>query len=290
MAAVLQTGVNLGIMLASLANFVLLSAGASVRSLFLVGVVPAFLVLWIRRAVPEPEEWCLAKQSGTTAEPRFADLFGGDIIKTTLLTLVVCALSLSGHWAFQFWYLQHLRNLPELADWTDVAKGTLVSNMVWVVMLSSIVGNFVAAAIARFIGYRRTITLMCLVYFVAMFFTYVQPLGYRSLAIGFAAIGLSSGLFALFTMYLPPLFPTLLRSTGAGFCYNFGRIAAGFGTVFFGFFSSDGDYRSALFAAGFLFLPAAIFAWMLPEPPDEPTNGSSPDRRSNFPYSVGITD
>ena len=40
-------------------------------------------------------------------------------------------------------------------------------------------------------------------------------------------------------MYLPPLFPTLLRTTGAGFCYNFGRIVAGLGTVFFGLFAQD---------------------------------------------------
>ena len=76
-------------------------------------------------------------------------------------------------------------------------------------------------------------------------------------------------MFALFTMYMPPLFPTLLRTTGAGFCYNIGRIAAAFGTVFFGLFSKVGDYRLALFYAGFLFLPAAAVALFLPEPPDE---------------------
>src|SRR5438132_9735018 len=55
MAAVLQTAVNLGVMLAGLAYFLL--AAAPYRTIFLIGVLPAFLVLWIRRAVPEPEEW-----------------------------------------------------------------------------------------------------------------------------------------------------------------------------------------------------------------------------------------
>src|SRR5437868_2890190 len=54
-AAVLQTGVNLGVILASLANFLL--ARYPSRTVFLVGVLPAFLVLWIRRAVAEPEAW-----------------------------------------------------------------------------------------------------------------------------------------------------------------------------------------------------------------------------------------
>src|SRR5204863_7531488 len=58
-AAVLQTGVNVGILVAGLANFLL--AAAPPRYLFLVGVLPALLVFWIRRAVPETEEWKTAK-------------------------------------------------------------------------------------------------------------------------------------------------------------------------------------------------------------------------------------
>ena len=75
--------------------------------------------------------------------------------------------------------------------------------------------------------------------------------------------------YTLFTMYMPPLFPTLLRTTGAGFCYNIGRIVAGVGTVLFGLFTSVGDYRLALLCAGFLMLPAAGVAWLLPQTPDE---------------------
>ncbi len=84
----------------------------------------------------------------------------------------------------------------------------------------------------------------------------------------FQLLGGASGVFSLFTMYLPPLFPTLLRTTGAGFCYNIGRIVAAFGTVFFGLFAKVGDYRLVLFYAGFLFLPAAFLAFLLPEARD----------------------
>jgi hypothetical protein len=81
-------------------------------------------------------------------------------------------------------------------------------------------------------------------------------------------MGACGGIFALFTMYLPPLFPVLLRTTGAGFCYNIGRIVAAAGTVIFGMFSKVGDYRIALLCAGSLFLPAALIAWRLPDLPD----------------------
>jgi MFS family permease len=278
MAAVLQTGVNLGVMLAALANFLL--ANFEKRYVFLVGVLPALLVLWIRRAVPEPEEWQGAKlaaagpasDSSPSLEPRFLDLFQGSIRRTTILTLLVCSLALTAHWAFLFWYIQHLGNHPDLAGWPDSAKSQLISKVVWLVIGASIVGNFLAAALARWLKYRRAIALLCLGYFVSIFATYFASLSYQDLFYGYVAIGICQGVFALFTMYMPPLFPTLLRTTGAGFCYNFGRIAAGLGTVFFGLISpvsSPGDYRLALFYAGFLFLPAAAVALMLPEPSDE---------------------
>lgn len=267
MAAVLQTGVNLGMMLAGLAIYLL--AEYPERSVFLVGILPALLVLWIRRAVPEPEEWHAARRASSHIQPGFLDLFRGPIRRITILTTTVCALALSAHWAFLFWYLQHVRNLPELSAWTDGQKSQLVGRFIWLVMLTSIAGNFLAATIARWLKYRVAISGLCVAYFVSMFATYCVARDHHGLWYGFAAIGLCQGVFALFTMYLPPLFPTLLRTTGAGFCYNIGRVAAGFGTVFFGLFSKVGDYRLALFYAGFLFLPAAAFAWLLPEPPDE---------------------
>ena len=266
MAAVLQTGVNLGVMLAGLATFLL--AKYPNRTVFLVGVLPAFLVLWIRRAVPEPEEWQGAKRRFAHAEPGFLELFRGSVRRTTVLTLLVCALALTAHWAFLFWYLQHLRNHPDLSGWPDSAKGQMVSKVVWLVTTASIAGNFLAAMLARWLNYRRAIAFLCLAYSLSMLATYCVARDHESLWYGYAAIGLCQGVFALFTMYMPPLFPTLLRTTGAGFCYNFGRIAAGLGTVFFGLFS-PGDYRLALLYAGFLFLPAAGVAWILPEPPDE---------------------
>src|SRR5579872_6085585 len=93
MAAVLQTGVNLGVMLAGLANFLL--AAYPPRTVFLVGILPALLVLWIRRAVPEPEEWQGAKQESGAAVPGFLELFRGPVRRITVLTVLVCALSLT---------------------------------------------------------------------------------------------------------------------------------------------------------------------------------------------------
>lgn len=267
MAAVLQTAVNLGVMLACVATFVL--ADFPPRTVFLVGIVPALLVLWIRRAVPEPEVWRGAKELAGEAEPRFVDLFRGSVRRTTILTLLVCGFALTAHWVFMFWCLQHLRTLPEFADWSAADVSKRVSTAFWLIMAMSIVGNFLAAALARWLGYRRAIDILCVAYFASLTLTYGTQRSADVLWFGLAAGGISQGVFALFTMYLPPLFPTLLRTTGAGFCYNIGRIAAGLGTVAFGLFFSAADSRLAIFWAAFLFLPAAALAVALHEPPDE---------------------
>src|SRR2546421_512151 len=111
----IQAGLNLGTMPAGLATFLL--AGCPSRCVFLVGLRPALLVLWIRRAVPEPEEWEGARRATGAAVPGFLELFRGPVRRTAVLTLLVCAFSLTAHWAFLFWYVQHLRNLPELSAW-----------------------------------------------------------------------------------------------------------------------------------------------------------------------------
>ena len=263
LAAVLQTGVNCGTLVASFAVF--LMAGLPPRTVFLVGVLPAFLVLWIRRAVPEPEVWHAAAQrevGGT--RPGIRDLFRGPTRRIAVLTLTVCALSLTAHWAFMFWHQQQLRNLPDIQGWSAAAKTRLASEAMYLVIVSSVVGNFAAAVFARYFGYRTTIFAMSLGYAAALVGAYGVPRDHASLLAWLRVIGFFQGLFALYTMYLPPLFPVLLRTTGAGFCYNIGRIGAAVGTVMFSLFATIGDHRIPLLASGFLFVPAALLTLMLP--------------------------
>jgi MFS family permease len=268
-AATLQTGVNVGILMAVGTNQLL--AKAPPRCLFLVGILPALLVFWSRRAVPETEEWRAAKARAHQAAqsvPKVGDLFRGEVRRVTLGVVLVCGISLTAHWAFLFWYAQHLRNLPEVLNWSPEQKNGLVNLAMFLVIGFSVLGNFFSGWIARFLGYRATIAAMFLVYFGAMFGAYYVPRDHQALLYWLPLIGFCQGGFALFTMYLPPLFPTLLRTTGAGFCYNIGRITAAFGTVFFGLFSKVGDHRAALLYAGFLFLPAAAAAVFLPKVKD----------------------
>lgn len=298
-AAVLQTGVNLGVLLACLTTF--LMADLHPKWVFLVGVLPALLVFWIRRHVPEPAEWAAAKAEAGPVEPGVADLFKGSVRRITVLTIVVCACGLTAWWAFMFWHAQHLRNLPDLqvakqaayqqfvaassfagappeaAKWIAAEKQKVVSTAFFIVISSSILGNFFAAGLAKRFGYRRSIALCYVGFFVTMFATFIQPRGWESLVwFWFPAVGFFSGVFGLFTMYLPPLFPTLLRTTGAGFCYNIGRIASALGVVFSGTLASGGDFKRTLLFASFLFIPGLLVAFLLPETGDARRSGARP--------------
>lgn len=273
-AAVLQSAVNVGILLASLAVYLL--AGFEERYVFLVGILPALLTLWIRKEVPETEAWKAAQAEAEHASPPISDLFRGDVRRITQLVLLVCAFSLTGHWALMFWCSQHLRQLPEVLTWSEGARTQFASGAMMAMMLASIAGNFLAAAIAKMIGYRRAIAGMCLAYAAIMLAAYGVERDPWTLTGFLIGMGVASGLFGLFTMYLPPLFPTLLRTTGAGFSYNIGRIAAAVGTLVFGYYAKVGDYRFALFWVALLFVPAALFAWRLPDLDDSSPASNAP--------------
>ena len=60
-----------------------------------------------------------------------------------------------------FWYQQHLRNLPDVIDLSPARKNELASIANLLVMAAAILGNFLAAALARAMGYRRSIALLC---------------------------------------------------------------------------------------------------------------------------------
>ena len=264
-AAVLQMGVNIGVLLAAVTVY--LMADLPPRNVFLVGILPALLVFWIRKNVPEPEEWQRARDAaGAARVPGLASLFEPALRGLTVKTILVCSLSLTAWWAFMFWHPQHLRNLPELASWPRADRERLVSLAFFVVIAVSIAGNFFAGLLAKVFGYRRAIAVMFAIGFLGMAGSFGLPHGHRALvAFWLPTVGFASGVFGLFTMYLPPLFPTLLRTTGAGFSYNIGRLAAAVGTVLFGLLAPVGDFSQALLADGVLFLLAALFALTLPE-------------------------
>jgi len=148
---------------------------------------------------------------------------------------------------------------------SGTARDSLVNTTFGWVIGVSIVGNFVAGWIAQQIGYKRALLAMFAGFVVTMTAAFGAEHSVAAMTrFWLPAVGFWSGVFGLFTMLLPPLFPTLLRTTGAGFCYNIGRIAAAIGTIFAAQITHGGNYRETLLYDGFLFIPAMIFTLFLP--------------------------
>ena len=110
-----------------------------------------------------------------------------------------------------------------------------VSAAFFCLIFVSTVGNFFAGWLAKQIGNPRAIALLFFGLASGMIGSFAVNRGFAELAwFWLPAVGFFSGVFGLFSMYLPPLFPTLLRTTGAGFCYNIGRLAAAAASLVFG--------------------------------------------------------
>lgn len=267
LAAILQTGVNLGVLLAAtvVGLMSMFPHPVDERWVFLVGVIPAFLVFWIRRNVPEPAAWVYAEAAAKN-RPSIKELFRGSIAPITWSTSLVCALGLSAWWLLLFWHPQHLRQLLAETSLTPEIKTRMISTAFFLLILLNIVGNFFAGWLAHRLGNPRAIALLFVGLGLAIIGAYWVPRGFDELAWCWLPLaGFFGGVFGLFTMYLPPLFPPLLRTSGAGFCYNVGRLAAAAASLIFGLYAPVSDFRVALCFSGGLALIAAITAWWMPD-------------------------
>lgn len=273
-SALLQSGYNSGMILAAVAVGAL--AGQEYRTVFLVGVLPAFATIWIRKAVPETGEW--ASERSSRQMPPISALFRGEVRATTWKVLGMACLTLTSVWALLYFSTQVVRGLPEVKAMAKADQDSLVRTVTIVYSLWNIAGNFLAATIARFMGYRKALFILLLGSLICYTVGFAHP---RSLDETRLWLNLTlffgSGLFGLYPLYIPPLFPTLLRTTGAGFCYNFGRIVAGIGTFYLASATSGSvSPNSAIFYAGLLYAPALLLALVMPEVnrPAKATSGS----------------
>jgi len=264
-SATLQSGYMVGCIAAALTAKWM--SALEPRWVFVVGVLPAFLTLWMRWAVPESPEWAAAAKAN--APPPLTTLFSHGLRRTTLMTVALAGIALTTVWAFLFFGPQAVRAIPEVRQWPKAQADALVSNVTVAFMLINIGGNFFATYLAEWVGYRR-----------AFAFLFAASLGiflvgfYNPLTLGnvWWVTGLASffalGLFGMFPLYIPPLFPTLVRTLGAGFTYNAGRLISGACALYGAWIAAHaGGPHRAIFWTGLLFVPGLLVAMLAPVPP-----------------------
>ena len=223
-----QSGWAVGWGLAVLAQAILFSyfpAEIAWRWMFAVGALPALLVFYLRRYVTEPEIAAATRvklaQSGD--QPPLWEIFSGPILKTTVLASLMATGCQGGYYAITFWVPQFLTKERHLS--IVGSTGYLAA-----LIIGSFIGYLVGAWLADRIG-RRNLFLIFSLGAIAVVLLYTQlPLTNEILwVLGFPLGFFASGYFSGMGAFLTELYPTRLRGSGQGFCYNFGR---GIGALF----------------------------------------------------------
>jgi MFS family permease len=195
------------------------------RYMFAVGALPALLIFFIRQAVPEPEISAMARANEKAAGtlPSIWEIFRPGILGTTVLASLMSTGAQGGYYAITAWVPQFL---------TSERKLSVVSSTGYLaaLIIGSFIGYLTGAWLSDKIG-RRKLFLIFSLGAIAVVITYTQlPLSNELLwFLGFPLGFFASGYFSGMGPFLTELYPTRLRGSGQGFCYNFGR---GIGALF----------------------------------------------------------
>jgi fucose permease len=186
------------------------------RVMFWIGIMPALLVLYIRRRVREPEIFAEQARRGDEERSKFSDIFSAPLLRTTVLASVVVAGMQGGYYAITIW-------LPTLLQRQGFSVPSTGSYM-FMVIGGSFVGYLVSAHVADYLGRRITIISFAACACGTLVLYSFLPLQHASIFLLGFPLGFSvSGTFSPIGAVLTELFPTRVRGSGQGFCYNVGR-------------------------------------------------------------------
>jgi MFS family permease len=232
------------------------------RVMFLAGIAPSALILFVRRNVPEPELFEIARaKMGQRAG--MLDIFRGGLGTRTLVAWIICLGVLGGNYTVLTWlptYLQTERHL----SYSNTGLYLLVN------IFGSFLGYIIGGAMSDHIGRRNALTLFAVIG-TASVLSYLQfassPLAIllMGLPLGFAQSAMNAGIAPL----LSELYPTGLRATGQGFCYNAGRGVGAFFPALVGLFAASAGLTVAIsVSAACAYALVLICSFLLPETRD----------------------
>jgi len=233
----MQSGWAIGWGLAALLAtlfFSIMPAELAWRALFWVGVTPALLVLFVRRAVDEPAVFTQTQRNLDAAGARtnFLEIFSPAILKTTILTSILTTGAQGGYYAITTWLPTFLRTERKL---TVLGSGGYLA----VIIIGSFVGYIVSAWLNDRIGRRSNFILFAVCSIITVVLYTQLPVDNTTMMyLGFPLGFFASGIFSGMGPFLTELFPTRVRGSGQGFAYNFGRGAAALNPLFVGMLSA----------------------------------------------------
>jgi MFS family permease len=279
-ASLMQCGFGIGFFIASLLWLFISALGPEAwRYMFLVGVLPALLVLWIRFSIDEPEAWQRSdarrrearqrRNSGAAlsaadqALTRFtvADLFAEpEIRRRTILVFLLSFSTTLAWWGISSWVPPYVAGIAGKAhlpaqQWASYAGMTY--------NLGAILGYIALGFLADSFGRKPTV----MFYFAgALLLTPVLYLWTHDIHLLLVAALVNGfftlGMYSWMPVWLPELYPTRSRATGTAFAFNAPRFVAFLGPLFagqliveFGGFSSTAMIFACIYVLGFVVVP-----------------------------------
>ncbi|MFE4499285.1 MFS transporter [Rhodococcus sp. NPDC056743] len=230
------------------------------RVLFWTGVIPAFLIIWVRRNLKDPEE-ITEKREKKADKGSFLAIFRGPMLKTTLFASLLATGVQGGYYTLASWLPTYLKNSRGL---DVVGTGGYLAILISGAFLGYVSGGILTDKLGR----KRTMQLFATLSAVFMVLYTQVPDGANTLImiLGFPLGFCTSAIFSGFGSFLSELYPTAHRGTGQGFTYNFGRAVGAVFPAIVGFLaaSSLGIGGAMIFGAiGYGIAVLALFG--LPE-------------------------
>lgn len=270
----LQALSAVGNMMAAVVTLVLAQMGLGWRAVFWVGALPALLVFWIRRSLREPERWQKAKEAAIAHHQgvgAFRNLFRDPLLRrNTIVGTLMAVAGVGGLWGIGFWSPDlltiALKGLPEKS------LATYRSITFFVQQVGAALGMYTFTLVTEKTNRRFAFVLFFLLSFLALQGTFHYVYTFWQAMLWFPVLGFCTlGPFAGYTVYFPELFPTRLRATGCGVCYNGGRFLAALAPFALGALSvSLGSIRIAASVVAFIYLLGIGVTLMAPETKGKP--------------------
>jgi MFS family permease len=240
------------------------------RLLFFVGIIPALLIIPIVLLLKEPEAWRRAKaeaESGAVVRDvgSVTELFRSPRWRrSTIIGLLLGVSGMIGLWGIGFFSPElistALKGEPQSTIDTVRGWGTALQD------LGSFLGMIVFTLIASMLSRRLAFFLAFLAGLIVTAFVFnslhTATDAYWMLPMmGFAQLAL----FAGYSIYFPELFPTRLRGTGVGFCYNTVRYLAAPAPILLGYLTTLFSFRTAAVAMSSVYLIGMVALIWAPE-------------------------
>jgi MFS family permease len=273
-AGILQSAWAAGFLIAAVVNILMCHSGW--RPLFLVGIAPALVALFVRLWVKEPERWVKAHEqeraSGVAQPPKLAELFRPGLRRSTLVGSGLAFVAVFGLWGATNWTPTLVHSLPEFKGVDAATTTTCVSWATILLNAGALVGYLSFGPVADRWGRRAAFALMCVGSLIMLPVTFLAPRSYAYVLFFLPLLGFfNNGIFSGFPIYLPELYPTRIRATGAGFCFNVGRVLAAAGPFITGYLvTALGGFGRAASAIALIYVVGLLILPFAPETKGQP--------------------